>query len=806
MNHWGCLILYGLMMSPSLLFGQEQEELIPASGLDPLQERMDWMPSLLQANSSALMNAVSFHGGIFSWRLRGGQATVLYVDGLDWSSGMRNWKPASLFAGFQNALFAESAVFNDVFTEKNFNRYPVTFYKSSRPMDVKKSWTLQTALSNRIHGNALSLYLNSGRLLNHWRYRIGGFVQWMPSGAVAIGFKESAGFLLNAERKLKNQKQVNMSLIWNYNNQSRENTTLKEMFMLSGQSNYQSNWGWRNQQMFFPSTFQNNTAVISTQLKKQHSEYRFYQFNNALAIGYQGQSSLEWNNSSDPRPDYYRYLPSYLSDSLLRNSLTSWLIQHPEQLQMQFDAMEKINKSTGRSFYMINQQMNKLLVWHGNFQMTNHYLNWNYQIGIDYALERVHSFQLVKDLLGGRYYLNYNNWMNDDGNALSIQNDVLHPDRKIAKGEKWGADYAISFFNIRPWVQLFHESPRFETAVGMGWGAQGFQRTGYNANGLQRSNSKGSSSVQSFPSWDIKIQNTYKYTGRWYGRSVAYFRQLAPTSDSYYLQPEMSAISNPYVRANQEQGVDLSLIYHAPLVKWTSSVYWKKNEQAALQKMFYHDAFAGFVYGVAGGIQTESKGIEASVETTLLPKVQMSWVGNLQQNLFSENASYQLLYLNDLHVLATGMLYLKNLPSSNIPSWSQAFSFNYQPVFSWRLGCNYIYAFQRPVAMDVFRRSDWVKNKLDGESWQQLLELPLLPSVGVLNCFVSKSFQQKTKKGIFKWYMSLSARNILNSWIPIFAYEQSRFDYLHFNNQKYALKYFMDKGPSYTMRIQLQIQ
>ena len=105
MNNWCWLILCGLMMSTSLLFGQEQEEHLPTSGLDPLQDRMDWIPTLLTANSSALMNAVSFHGGIFSWRLRGGQTSVLYVDGLDWSAGMRNWKPGGLFVGFQNAIF-----------------------------------------------------------------------------------------------------------------------------------------------------------------------------------------------------------------------------------------------------------------------------------------------------------------------------------------------------------------------------------------------------------------------------------------------------------------------------------------------------------------------------------------------------------------------------------------------------------------------------------------------------------------------------------------------------------------------------
>ena len=81
-----------------------------------------------------------------------------------------------------------------------------------------------------------------------------------------------------------------------------------------------------------------------------------------------------------------------------------------------------------------------------------------------------------------------------------------------------------------------------------------------------------------------------------------------------------------------------------------------------------------------------------------------------------------------------------------------------------------------------------------------------LPDNTVVNAFVSKSAQFKIASKTIRGFTSLSIRNVLNTFIPIFAYEQSRFDYIKFNASKYAVKYLLDQGVTYSLRIQLQIQ
>ena len=117
-----------------------------------------------------------------------------------------------------------------------------------------------------------------------------------------------------------------------------------------------------------------------------------------------------------------------------------------------------------------------------------------------------------------------------------------------------------------------------------------------------------------------------------------------------------------------------------------------------------------------------------------------------------------------------------------------------------------LYVTQRPIAVDFYRRTDDVKNKLDIFSWTKIQETGFLPDNGILNMYMSKSLQIKIATKTLRFFTNLSIRNVLNTFIPVFAYEQSRFDYVKFNSNKYPVKYLLDQGITYSLRIQLQIQ
>ena len=184
----------------------------------------------------------------------------------------------------------------------------------------------------------------------------------------------------------------------------------------------------------------------------------------------------------------------------------------------------------------------------------------------------------------------------------------------------------------------------------------------------------------------------------------------------------------------------------------------------------------------------------------------MTFVSTVQKNIFLNNPQFQLLSVNDLQAFSNGTLHLQNLAAESSPSFANAMTFQYQPIATLRIGITMLYVKQRPIAVDFYRRTDDVKNKLDIFSWTKIQETGFLPDNGILNMYMSKSLQIKIATKTLRFFTNLSIRNVLNTFIPVFAYEQSRFDYVKFNSNKYPVKYLLDQGITYSLRIQLQIQ
>ncbi len=74
---------------------------------------------------------------------------------------------------------------------------------------------------------------------------------------------------------------------------------------------YNPAWGYQNGlQRNANQTKQFLPTVLLTQEHK-FSNQSFLQTSLAASTGYRNGTGLDWYHAPDPRPDYYRYLPSY---------------------------------------------------------------------------------------------------------------------------------------------------------------------------------------------------------------------------------------------------------------------------------------------------------------------------------------------------------------------------------------------------------------------------------------------------------------------------------------------------------------
>jgi hypothetical protein len=154
----------------------------------------------------------------------------------------------------------------------------------------------------------------------------------------------------------------------------------------------------------------------------------------------------------------------------------------------------------------------------------------------------------------------------------------------------------------------------------------------------------------------------------------------------------------------------------------------------------------------------------------------------------------------------SGRLLLKDFPATSHPQSVQAFTINYQPIYSLRISYTAVYASRRAISHDLFRRSDWVKsNSPTNTIWEDLYKPVWASNQWVSNLFISKSFQIATQKSKINLRLTSSIRNVLNASIPSLIFEQSRYDYKNFNLQKFPPKYIYDLGRTYTIGLQLSM-
>ena len=112
---------------------------------------------------------------------------------------------------------------------------------------------------------------------------------------------------------------------------------------------------------------------------------------------------------------------------IIRKKLLNWFASNPQALQIDFDRLEKINQSnaTHQSFYIINTKVAKVQLLRLSMRLQYQFpLEWSGQIGLHGANDVIRNYNVIENLLGGNYFLNYNGWVDDNGSTSNFQNEI----------------------------------------------------------------------------------------------------------------------------------------------------------------------------------------------------------------------------------------------------------------------------------------------------------------------------------------------------------------------------------------------
>lgn len=692
------------------------------------------------------------------------------------------------------------------------------------------------SLSNRSYDNRLMYTHHTGLQINGWAFSFSASRRWAQEGYVAgTSFDAYSGYISIA-KVLNTRHQITLNIIAAESQRARSGAAIEEVFALAQDNYYNPNWGWqagkkrnaKNSEIFQPIVLLQHHIEPSDKTKITNSI--------SIQTGYNQATSLDWYNAIDPRPDYYRNLPSYYQSSNpnTAENISQTLKNNPEKLQIDWarfyeansnniETLHGLNGNAGdslrakRSLYAIGadvEQMRKINFAHNIIHKHSDKIIWSG--GIQGIVQSSTFYRQLEDLLGGDYFLNYNMFAAQQFVAKPElkQNDLIKPNRAVLKGEKYRYNYTFTINKAWAWGQLETNFKRVSLFAALSAGYTSYIRNGLFQNGLFAQNSFGKSTLHSFYNFTSKSGITYKINGRNYLLLNGFLSQEDPGVNNVFIAPRTrnQTIEKPSLQ--QTQSVEAGYIMHAPRLNIRTIGYATDIKNRTNIQRFYNDdpEYQSFVNFVMENINIRFIGTELAVEYAINTMLSINVVAAIGQAFYTNRPKVTVYNDNDTNISPKSKeVFIKNYYLGVGPQSAYTVGFNYNSKKFWYFKMNANYFDRNYVSVNPSRRSVEAAELLDKNNpvYAKIFDQEKLPSFYTLDMSFGKSIRLHNlwDKIGYKTsvYLNIGINNVLNNRsIKSNGYEQLRFDFSNNNPDKFPTKYTYAMGRTFFANISLK--
>ncbi|HRO41778.1 MAG TPA: TonB-dependent receptor [Flavipsychrobacter sp.] len=796
---------------------------------------------LLTASRDPFQNTAAFIFGPYRFQPRGydRSAQQIFVNGTpmnDIETGDAFWNQ---WGGLNDVFRGRSSTYGLEPSEYAMGGINGTVYFDATAANQRKQTRITYSNSNRQYRNRLMVTHNSGLLKGDWAYSISLGKRWGQEGFIQGTFYDAYSYFAAVTKRFGLKHEINFTAFGAPTRRGKVAPAIQEVYNIAGSNFYNPNWGYQNGEKrnarvadYHQPTFILNYKYAPTKKTNWHT-----------SIGYQyginANSSIDWYNGSDPRPDYYRYLPSWRNELYANNptlaaqeaeDVRSRWQNEPSVSQVNWDRLhqvnfgnyEMVNDVNGiannnvfgrRSVYVVGSDVDDIRKYTLN-TYVQHVLNDHVTLYEGFTLlnQRTESYRRLDDLLGGDFYINYNQFAEREyiANPSIRQNDLETPNRIIKEGDKYNYHYNSHFMKSWVWAQAVFTYNKVDFFVSASGGFNSFRREGMFRNGLYPASSLGFSPTQKFLTYALKGGVTYKLNGRNYLFVNAATLQDAPTMDNTYISPRTrnQAVNNPIEQ--NTYSIEGGYLLRAPKLNGRIVGYSTDVKGASEIKRFYHEDFQTFVNYAMQDIDMRFTGAEIAIEYKVTPSINVTGVAALNQAFYTNRPKVSVYGDNDTSIVAVAReTYLKNYYLAVGPQSAYSLGFKYSSKQYWFGTLSFNYFDRNYVDVNPDRRTaNTVSALTPGSSeWHTILDQEKLPNFFTIDLFVYKSLLlSRTFKFLPKntfLYLSLGVNNLLdNQNIRTGGFEQLRFDNAAPN--KFPGKYFIGYGRNYFANVSLK--
>ncbi len=650
------------------------------SQLDDDNDAAQTVSALVATKTDPYLSKVGYTFSPMRFRIRGldNQYNHTYLNGIMYNEAERGRFSYSMIGGL-NQIVNPNREGSSPF-EATIYGLPTIGGATSinlRPGAQRQGHQVTLSACNRNYVARAAYSFASGFNSKGWAFSGALGYRWAKEGVIEGTFYNSLSYYLGVEKKLGDRHSLSLVTFGAPTERAQQAASTEEAYWLANSHYYNPNWGYqdgkkRNSRVvrdFEPTAILTWDFDIDEKTKLTTSAGFRYSMYSSTALGWNG-------NAYDPRPDYYKNLPSgvysiygpWTIDKKTYNTQREYLEENryfydqwqtlynywtsdKANRQVQWDRMYAVNRAEaangGETLYYQERRHNDQLMANLSSTLNKTIDNRRkYSVGLQLNSTKGMHYKTMADLLGGVNYYDYDKFAaNDYGrHSTEAENDLRNPNRKIGVGDIFGYNYNIYVHKARLWGQYLFQQGGWHLDFGAHLDGTVFERDGLMQNGRAPENSYGKSGWAKFLHGGGKVRIAYDITPNHTLSFGASWDYEAPMPANSFVAPR---IQNNYINdLGLEQIANAELAYDFRFGIFSGRVagYITRFENGVEQTAFYNDDQSRFTYLTMNGINRLHYGLEAAFNLQVTNNLSFHLIGTISEAKYTNNPLAQLSY------------------------------------------------------------------------------------------------------------------------------------------------------------------
>ncbi len=636
------------------------------------------------------------------------------------------------------------------------------------------------AYSTRSYANRLYVasWLGSA---GGWSGVVGLTRRWGRDGYFDGVYTDSWGYLADVSKQIDRHNSLELIVTDSPSEAGQRGPSTREAFALYGSNAYNPYAGYQNGKLRNSRvrTYNAPTAILTSRNRlADRVDLQTSLLGSAAESGY---SALGWIDARTPAPDYYRYMPSYLTDAASRQQLAHLWETDPTVSLIDWLSLYRANGNNDSEGdpapYFVEERITES-AWLALASTVAAKLSDEVTLsgGVRLSYRKDHNYKLMADLLGGSYICDVDSYLIDDEYYRDLtDNNLRTKGRKVSEGDTFGYNYNLTAFWRQLWGRIAYGDSRLKAYLGLSVEAAAYQREGlYEKENFPGGGSFGKSEKIAVGSSLFKAGITVPLGYKHHLGANLTYGTLAPYAGDLFPAPRFRNQTVVPTDNQPAAGAELSYLFagRAVLLRATGYYLTVRNSQELFS--YYDDVQGEFCNAHVSGIDRRWQGIEAGADIMVTNGLSLVFAGNLAHNSFTSNPCVTLYSDRSGYKTADrDKAYMNGLRLADSPQASASFTIRYSSRNMFNLSLSAVYASDNYVSATPVRRTARVLAlAADGLSRENLVEQERFPDAFVVNMFVSKTFRVRRDD-----YLSftLALNNVSNNTGIVYGgYEQRR--------------------------------